>query len=98
MPLYTIVEQREAKGFPLGPEIAKVKRKSEDRFHVGDKISISKKPFEEFKIVEAIPATNPEGVDVTYVVEYMSDLNKQAGGDIIAFPSYILRRKRTQFW
>jgi hypothetical protein len=98
MPIYTIVEQRKARGFPLGYELAKQTRKSEDRFHVGDRLSLSIKPFNELRIVEAIPADNPAGVNVTYVVEYMSDVDKQAGGDLVAFPNNYLHLKRNRFY
>ena len=98
MPLYTIAEMPKAKGMPLGSELTTQTRKSEDRFHVGDKLVVPTKPNQILKIAYSVPADNPAGQDVTYVVEYMSDLDKQAGGDIVGFPQYYLNRKRTQFW
>lgn len=98
MPIYTIQEQEKASGEPLGEELTKQTRKSEDRFHIGEKIVVGTKPNQILRIIRSIPSDNPPGVNVTYVVEYMSDIDEQAGGDLVAFPLYFMRRKKTQFW
>lgn len=98
MPLYTIVEQRKARGFPLGAELTTVKRKSEDRFHVGDRMTLGIKPFQEVRITEAVPANNPAGENVTYVIEYMSDVDRQAGGSLVSFVQSYLRTSRIKFY
>ena len=98
MPLYTIQECAIASGEPLGEILATQKRKSEDRFHVGDRLVVATKPNEPLKIAFSIPSNNPAGENVTYVVEYMSDLEKTAGGSIIGFMSNYLRNKKTRFW
>ena len=98
MPIYTIQECGIASGEPLGEILVTQKRKSEDRFHIGDRIVVGTKPNQTLKIVYSIPTNNPAGENVTYVIEYMSDIDKEAGGDLVAFPSYYLRRKKTQFW
>jgi len=99
MPIYTIQEIPKARGFPPGEVLGTQKRKSEDRFHIGEKIVLPRvKPNQELKIVSSNPTANPAGVDVTYYVEYMSDLEKQAGGSIVGFPSYYVSRAVQKSW
>lgn len=71
-------------------EIAKIERKPEDRPHPGDFITIKIFPTQEFKITRSIPSNNPANVTVTYVVEYVSDLQLIAPGGPAAFAQYYL--------
>lgn len=61
------------------------------RPRVGDQIKLEDYPTEIFKITRCIPADNPEGQEVTYIVEYESDRNLIAGGSIANFPQHFVR-------
>ena len=99
MPIYTIQECPKARGEPAGEVLGTQKRKSEDRFHVGDKIVLPRVTFsKELRIVSSVPTDNPAGEDVTYLVEYMADIAKMIGGDPVAFPELFIHRKRIRFW
>lgn len=61
------------------------------RPRVGDLIKHADFPTDLFKVVESVPAGNPAGQAVTYILEYDSDRQLLAGGSIPAFPNYYLR-------
>ncbi len=55
-------------------ELARSQMSDTFRPRVGDEIILGNFPNETFKITRSIPPSNPDNADVTYVVEYLSDL------------------------
>lgn len=86
---YIIAEESKASGFPLN-EIGRVSQPVEFRPRVGQIIRIGTRINQDLRITRCIPPDNPPDVQVTYVIQYMSDVDKIAGGSLKGFEQFYI--------
>jgi len=74
--------------------IGEFDRKPGNRPHPGDEIMV-KGYIDIFTITRSIPSSNPDNVQVDYILEYLSDKNIIRGGGVAMFDQYYLNEKMT---